>query len=279
MKILALYVVVIVFMTFSAKADEVSLETRGGTYAVPATINGVIKIKFLLDSGASDVSIPADTVSTLARSGTLAESDFIGDATYTLADGSTLKSKRFMLHEMQVGDQILRNVAASVAPVASTPLIGQSFLSRLGSWTIDNQRHVLVFGVPLGQAPTVGTVSSSHVPAQTTLWKHNGSVVYLMVNGTGREFYYHQPRPGMVEAGAKSGSLLFRGQFIDGNYRGTAFIFNSRCGQFPYEVAGPVDDDYRRVVMRGDAPRIGQDCRIVSHIAETLDFSLIGKVN
>ena len=37
---------------------------------------------------------------------------------------------------------------------------------------------------------------------QSTLWDHNGSVMYLVANGSSREFYYQKPRPGMIEAGA-----------------------------------------------------------------------------
>jgi clan AA aspartic protease (TIGR02281 family) len=141
---LALAVITTVLAVAPARADEIPLEKQGETYTVPVTINGTIKIKFTLDSGASDVLIPADTALTLVRSGTLVETDFIGSQTYSLADGSTLQSAKFMLRQMQVGNQILRDVVASVGPVTSTPLLGQSFLSRIGSWTLDNNRHMLV---------------------------------------------------------------------------------------------------------------------------------------
>lgn len=139
----------------SAKADEVALEKQGGTFALPVVLNGSVKLKFVLDSGASDVLIPADVALTLARSGTLSQSDFIGSQTYSLADDSTLQSVKFRLREVQVGNQILRNVVASAGPVASSPLLGQSFLSRFGAWTLDNNRHVLVLGVSPTAAPAV----------------------------------------------------------------------------------------------------------------------------
>jgi hypothetical protein len=74
------------------------------------------------------------------------ESDFIGSATITLADGSEQSSDLFILHEVRVGDHVIRNVVANVAPITGDPLLGQSFLSKLPSWTIDNQGHALVFG-------------------------------------------------------------------------------------------------------------------------------------
>ncbi|MGH7099570.1 MAG: retroviral-like aspartic protease family protein [Stellaceae bacterium] len=126
--------------------QAVAMRRAGGTYAVPVRINGAITLPFMIDSGASDVLIPADVVLTLARTGTIADSDFIGDQTYTLADGSTIKSARFMLRDLQVGGQDIHNVTASIGPVKSSPLLGQSFLSRFTSWTLDNERHALVLG-------------------------------------------------------------------------------------------------------------------------------------
>ncbi len=125
--------------------DEVRLELHGGVYAVPVVINRAISIPFVLDSGAADVQLPAEVVFTLIRTGTLSERDFIGANSYVLADGSTLQSLRFNIREMRVGEHVVRNVAASVGPaVSSAALLGQSFLSRVGSWTLDNRRHILV---------------------------------------------------------------------------------------------------------------------------------------
>ena len=37
----------------------------GGTFRVPVTINDELTLKFVIDSGAADVSVPADVVMTL----------------------------------------------------------------------------------------------------------------------------------------------------------------------------------------------------------------------
>ena len=109
-------------------------------------INRAITLDFIVDSGASDVHIPADVAVTLARAGTIASSDFIGDREYRIADGSTLKSSRFILRELKVGSRVGQNVVASIGSVKGEPLLGQSFLAHFGSWSIDNDRHVLVLG-------------------------------------------------------------------------------------------------------------------------------------
>jgi len=126
--------------------EEIPLRNNGGVYVVPVRINGAITLDFIVDSGASDVLIPADVAITLARTGTIAQDDFIGHQEYQLANGSTLKSERFILRELKVGSRVLSNVVASIGSVEAGPLLGQSFLARFGSWSIDNDRHLLALG-------------------------------------------------------------------------------------------------------------------------------------
>jgi clan AA aspartic protease (TIGR02281 family) len=115
-----------------------------GTYVVPVTINDAITLDFTVDSGASDVAIPIDVVKTLIRTGTIRDTDVIGKKTYVLADGSKVKSLTFRIRSLKVGDRVVQNVVGSVAPASGTLLLGQSFLGRFRSWSIDNSRHALV---------------------------------------------------------------------------------------------------------------------------------------
>jgi hypothetical protein len=144
-------------------AEEIPLASHGNTYSVPVRLNDVIILNFVLDTGAADVAVPADVVSTLLRTGTVADGDFVGRATYVLADGSRLPSLRFILREVRVGNQSVRNVVASVSPAKGELLLGQSYLSRLPPWTIDYSRHALVIN---GAAPSqTGVVSPPSVVA------------------------------------------------------------------------------------------------------------------
>jgi gag-polyprotein putative aspartyl protease len=122
----------------------VSLKQSGGTFLVPVTINNTVEIPFIVDSGASDVSIPADVVTVLMRTGTISDRDFLGKRMSKLADGSTVPSPIFRIRSVRVGDRVLENVTGSVALGSGGLLLGQSFLSRFRSWSIDNERKVLV---------------------------------------------------------------------------------------------------------------------------------------
>jgi len=128
----------------SVRADTVPLRRENGTFVVPVVINNQITVNFTLDSGASDVSIPLDVFSTLVRTATIQKSDYLDSQVYSLADGSTTQTPRFRIRFLRVGNVELRNVIASVGPKSGSPLLGQSFLARLGSWAIDNNRQVLV---------------------------------------------------------------------------------------------------------------------------------------
>jgi len=130
--------------TDQTSARSVPMTNIGGTYAVPVLINNAITLNFVIDSGASDVSIPADVVMTLIRTGTLSNSDFIGTQIYRLADGSTTPSRTFRIRSLKVGERIVENVMGSVASVRGELLLGQSFLRRFKSWSIDNTKHALV---------------------------------------------------------------------------------------------------------------------------------------
>jgi hypothetical protein len=123
---------------------EVILQQRNGVLLVPVLINNTITLDFIIDSGASDVTIPPDVVLALLRTGSLTKADFLGTQTYILADGSRVPSQTFRIRSLKVGDKILENVSGSVASGNGSSLLGQSFLSRFNSWSIDNTRKVLL---------------------------------------------------------------------------------------------------------------------------------------
>ena len=131
----------------SSDSTSVPLLEKGGTYLVPAVINDSIKLNFVIDSGAADVSIPADVVMTLLRTGTLQTADFMGEKTYQLADGSSLPSATFRVRSLAVGGKVIENVNAAVAPVTGTPLLGQSFFIALRFLVDQQQAAVTIAGI------------------------------------------------------------------------------------------------------------------------------------
>jgi clan AA aspartic protease (TIGR02281 family) len=126
------------------RAVSVPLEHKRGIYTVRVLINNSIYLDAVVDSGAADVTIPADVVTRLVRAGTIAANDFLGAREYIIADGSTRRSETFRIRSLKVGSKMAENITGNVAPANADLLLGQSFLSRFKSFSIDNTRHVLI---------------------------------------------------------------------------------------------------------------------------------------
>jgi hypothetical protein len=155
--------VLAVLAALPALSETVQLEQSGGVYMLPVRINDTLTIPFVLDSGASEVVLTEDIFSVLRRAKTVSQSDFVGTGTYTVANGATISSDRYIIHKMSVGDHVITDVIANVVSVKADPLLGQTFLQKLPAWTLDNAQHALVIGdageqqvatIPLQRTPS-----------------------------------------------------------------------------------------------------------------------------
>ena len=116
----------------------------GGTYEIPCTING-LPLKFVFDTGASNVTISSVEASFMLKNDYLSERDFRGSKKFITADGSITDGAVVCIKEVLVGDVLLKNIEASVVKNQKAPLLlGQSVLERFGSITIDNESNKLI---------------------------------------------------------------------------------------------------------------------------------------
>lgn len=133
--------------TESAEAliSEIQMKKMpGGTYEVPCTING-LPLKFIFDTGASDVTLSSVEANFMLKNDYLSEKDFKGSRRYLTADGSIANGAVVRIKEVKVGDVTLNNIDASVVKSQKAPLLlGQSVLERFGTITIDNQSNKLI---------------------------------------------------------------------------------------------------------------------------------------
>ena len=119
------------------------LKMSGGLIA-PVVINNTLKLNFVVDSGASDVSIPADVFARLVNANTVTQADITGNRNYKNADGEVFQSKTFVIRSLKIGNIEAPKVQAKVSPSNAPPLLGQSFLKRFKSWSIDNSTQELI---------------------------------------------------------------------------------------------------------------------------------------
>lgn len=128
----------------SRMQDTVPIEALDGAYVVPVLVNGVLPLKFIVDSGSTDVSIPAEVAWTLKKLGAMTGADFLGSKTYMLADGSKVSSEIYRLASLKIGGLVMQDVTVRISPEKSSLLLGQSFLRRLKSWSVDNAKQVMI---------------------------------------------------------------------------------------------------------------------------------------
>jgi hypothetical protein len=171
-----------------ALADAVRLDGADGElFAVPVVVNEKTVLRFTIDSASSDVSISEKVFSTLMRNGALDPEDMIDTQNYRLANGTEQKSPRFRFRSLRIGNVELRDVIGSIVTQDGDLLLGQSFLSRLKSWSIDNQRHVLLLNEPessqrlLAESSVIGRGAGGHSDGgQAPVSLFRESIAYLL---------------------------------------------------------------------------------------------------
>jgi predicted aspartyl protease len=124
------------------------LTAKGGVPYVQVGIAGVCCFPFMLDSGASDVTVSPEMFRAMAKDGIITKEDAIDVVKYRTASGAMIEGLRFRMPPMTVAGRTVHGVVASVSPGTSgvPMLLGQSFLRKFKFWAIDNANGVLVLG-------------------------------------------------------------------------------------------------------------------------------------
>jgi len=116
------------------------MEKENGVYQIPCKING-IPMKFIFDTGASDVSISLTEAQFLLKQDLLSENDIIGREKYQIANGDIEEGTKIILREINIRGLILHNIEASIIHNQGAPLLlGQNVISKLGKLELEGNR-------------------------------------------------------------------------------------------------------------------------------------------
>ena len=99
------------------------------------------------------------------------------------------------------------------------------------------------------------------MPAQATLWDHNGSTMLLRTEAAKLSMDYEMPRKGMQQVGVRKGDNLFTCTREGNKLSCMTRIFHPRCGTHDFAAEGSFSDNDKTIPIRGDAPRLDDNCR------------------
>lgn len=115
-----------------------------GVFKVPCKVNN-LPLKFILDTGASDISISSLEATFMLKNGYLNKYDILGRQNYQTASGEIIQGTKIKLRSVAIGEVNLRNIEASVVHNQDAPLLlGQSALIKFGKVEIDNKNSRLI---------------------------------------------------------------------------------------------------------------------------------------
>ncbi len=147
------------FISFSQVVIKMKRET--GVSTIPGKVNG-LGLKFIFDTGASDVSISMTEASFMLKNDYLNKDDILGTSNYLDANGNISVGVNINLREIEIGGLILYNVRASVVSNMKAPLLlGQSAISKLGIVQLDLEANTLTI-LNQGNAIKVAKPSTSN---------------------------------------------------------------------------------------------------------------------
>jgi clan AA aspartic protease (TIGR02281 family) len=121
------------------------MQGRSGTYYVDVAIADTCCFKMMLDTGATDVSVPLPLWYAMLKGGHITQEDHVGVANYRTANG-VVKGLRFRMPPMTIAGVTVHDVIGSVSKndTGTTILLGQSFLQKFKAWQIDNTTGQLI---------------------------------------------------------------------------------------------------------------------------------------
>ena len=123
----------------------IKMEKRNGVFVIPCKVNG-LSLRFIFDTGASDVSISLTEALFMLKNGYLSEKDILGTEFYGIANGNIEEGTKIILRQILIGKIKLNNVHASVVHDLNAPLLlGQTALERFGKVTIDYENNIISF--------------------------------------------------------------------------------------------------------------------------------------
>lgn len=143
MKKLFLFLFVLIPYTVIGEVIVPMEKQKNGLYLIPCTVNGV-PLKFIFDTGASNVNISMAEALFLLKNGHINESDIKGTSHAQIANGEIVENTRILLRKIEIGGIEINDVDATVSHNLNAPLLlGQSAISKLGTIQLEGTKLII----------------------------------------------------------------------------------------------------------------------------------------
>jgi clan AA aspartic protease (TIGR02281 family) len=144
MKTLFTLCTLLLFAFAGFSQTRIQMQKENGVYTVPCKING-LKMKFIFDTGASNVCISLTEAIFMLRNDYLNEEDILNSSYAQIANGSIIENTKIIIRELEIGGLLLRNIEAVVVHELKAPLLlGQSAIQKLGTIQIQGNELVIM---------------------------------------------------------------------------------------------------------------------------------------
>ena len=123
---------------------KIKMNYESGIYTIPCTVNG-LDLKFIFDTGASNVTISLTEALFMVKNGYLNVEDIYGSSYAQLANGEIVENTEIVLKEIIIGGLPLYDVKASIVHESAAPLLlGQTAISKLGKIQLDGDELIIM---------------------------------------------------------------------------------------------------------------------------------------
>jgi clan AA aspartic protease (TIGR02281 family) len=143
-KLASIFLLFLFIAPLSQAQVRIKMKNENGVYTTPCIVNG-LRLRFIFDTGASNVSISLSEALFMIKNGYLNENDLKGSSYSQIANGDLVSNTTVILRELEIGGIILTDVEAVIIHDLSAPLLlGQSAIQKLGKIQLEGDELLIV---------------------------------------------------------------------------------------------------------------------------------------
>lgn len=132
--------------------------------------------------------------------------------------------------------------------------------------------HVSLCDAVLSEEAHSVEMEDAYSGLEGSIWDLYGSSLRVARDGVSIRFVVVRPNHFLRLAQVQPGSVLIDAHIEGSAVKGTAFMFDRRCGSFLYQVHGLIDFTSTRIVLKGNAPLVDHRCNTFGYRFDRMEL-------